>query len=134
MATKKNRGYQDGIADGVKDHHFSELWGGLSKADRESLYLIMARIAERSYRRGLQQGVALERRGEMKMTNAELHDWRYNIGLDTAPRAETTWEKAQEFYVGKTMKSYVHKSWWRLEIESNEALRRVGIDCPFSEF
>src|SRR3546814_12642073 len=56
----------------------------LTTAQRRVLAVIMSRVAERSYRRGAQQGatIALNRPGDLP---ASLHDWRYGEGADASP-------------------------------------------------
>ena len=58
----------------------------LSKQDRKKLRRLIARIAERSYRRGAQQGAYLAAIGDPDMVPIDkLHDWRYGISLDLSP-------------------------------------------------
>lgn len=58
----------------------------LSKQDRKKLRRLIARIAERSYRRGAQQGAYLTSIGCPTMRPIDkLHDWRYRISLDVSP-------------------------------------------------
>lgn len=66
----------------------------LREDDRTELARLIARAAERSYRRGFQQGatVALNRPADLP---EDLHAWRYRVGTDIspwadAPRAETS--------------------------------------------
>ncbi|WP_103728914.1 hypothetical protein [Novosphingobium sp. HII-3] len=65
----------------------------LPKDDLLELTRLMARAAERSYRRGFQQGATIAR-GEPAALPLDLHEWRYGTTTDIspwadAPRAET---------------------------------------------
>lgn len=78
--TKKHYAYP--LSRGEFDH--------LSPQDRKKLRRLMARIAERSYRRGAQQGAYLHsiRHPGMVPIN-KLHDWRYLPSLDLSPGLDT---------------------------------------------
>jgi|SRR5690625_1754169 len=56
----------------------------LSQQDRKKLRRLIARIAERSYRRGAQQGACLVGNPDAVPID-KLHDWRYRISLDLSP-------------------------------------------------
>lgn len=59
----------------------------LSPRQRQVLAIIMARAAERSYRRGFQQGVSIsERRPDC--LPSDLHEWRYTASADASPWAD----------------------------------------------
>ena len=71
-----------------------ELLRSLSDAQRLTILTVLARVSERSYRRGVQQGatIAKNRPGDLP---ADLHEWRYGVSLDIspwadAPRAQTS--------------------------------------------
>lgn len=60
-------------------------FANLPRATRKKLVRLMARISERSYRRGLQQGVYLHKHNALLV---DPRDWRYKIDLDLSPAAE----------------------------------------------
>ena len=68
-----------------KREFFWELDEKLTQEEKNSLIIILANISERSYRRGVQQALHFERtRPEAmtkKMSEDEIHDWRYEIPL-----------------------------------------------------
>lgn len=67
----------------------------LSDEDRGTLARLMARIGERHYRRGFQQGATLQQ-SDQSMQPEALADWRYGTSTDFSPwgdapgRAETS--------------------------------------------
>jgi hypothetical protein len=73
---------QTSVALGLKFGAFSHL----SEKDRKRLVKLMARIAEKSYRRGVQHGAVLS--GD-PMSRDELYDWRYRPSLDLSPWADS---------------------------------------------
>lgn len=58
---------------------FVEIMENMTDKEREEILRVMARAAEKSYRRGFQQGATL---GGDEM---EIHYWRYGRGLDNSP-------------------------------------------------
>lgn len=84
----------------------------LSDRDKQSLRRLMARIAERSYRRGAQHGVELSRRGEIGVPDVD--DWRYAPSLNKSP-----WLHGQ----------VVQASIERLDLE-NSCLKEIGLGPP----
>lgn len=68
----------------------------LAPDQRKLLLVIMARVAERSYRRGAQQGHTYAKRGEFLPQS--MGDWRYGSSTDVSPwlvpaRVETSVER-----------------------------------------
>jgi hypothetical protein len=57
----------------------------LPEKTKKKLTRIMARLAERSYRRGFQQGVFLSREGRQIV---DLYHFRYQTSLDAAPMTD----------------------------------------------
>lgn len=100
------------ITDGLADDALADL----TEVQRATVVLLMARAAERSYRRGFQQGVVVEalRSNEVR---AELHDWRYGPSTDLSPWADGP---------------RVEPSWHRLFME-NPQLHRLGFEEPEHE-
>lgn len=68
------------ITDGIEDGALA----GLTDDQAQTLLTLMSRLAERSYRRGFQQGVGLGPTLPAEL-EAGLHDWRYGISTDTSP-------------------------------------------------
>lgn len=62
--------------------HFGE-FNHLSSKDRKKLRRIMARISEKSYRRGVQHGYSMAEEGEEPTIS--LDDFRYRRSLDQSP-------------------------------------------------
>jgi hypothetical protein len=73
----------DSVINGVKADTFASLSGW----QRRALVKIMARIAERSYRRGVQQGALLAREYQERLPKS-LAVWRFDISLDRSPWLE----------------------------------------------
>lgn len=82
----------------------------LTERDRRKLLRLMARLAEKSYRRGAQQGAVLGAEG---VVAHDLHKWRYERSLDRCP-----WLDCPEMYNDPVQ---------RLLME-NDDLRRIGFD------
>lgn len=61
--------------------------GDLTAEQRSLIAQLMARAAERSYRRGFQQGahIATDRPEDLP---ADLHEWRYGTTTDLSPWAD----------------------------------------------
>ena len=76
--TRKIRFFGQHVANGFAPGEFDHL----SDRDKASLRRLLARVAERSYRRGAQQGAEMSKRGEI---GVKIHDWRYGPSLDRAP-------------------------------------------------
>lgn len=56
----------------------------LSAADKAKLLRLMARVAEKAYRRGAQQGLVYAEQ-HPSASHADLVDWRYGASLDVSP-------------------------------------------------
>ena len=67
------------VAAGLRDREFEHL----SERDRRKLVRLMARIAEKAYRRGAQHGAFLV--GQEPMLRDNLASWRIFPDLDKAP-------------------------------------------------
>lgn len=63
-----------------------EAFAHLSEQDKKRLIRLMARIAEKSYRRGVQQGAALH---DCPMFRDDLAEWRYMTPLDHSAWADS---------------------------------------------
>lgn len=67
---------------------FEKIWTGLSVGDRQEILSVMSQAAERSYRRGTQQGITLARKYSGKQiawhgrSESTLYKWRYDTPLD----------------------------------------------------
>lgn len=59
----------------------------LSDRQRAVLVTLMARVSERSYRRGVQQGATFEAEGDR--LRPELLEWRYTTTTDASPFADS---------------------------------------------
>lgn len=136
MTKKSRRGEGEEIAIDVKENAFRDGWEKLSSSERKVIFTIVSRIAERSYRRGVQHGVSLERQGLIDMDDLQLSQYRYEIPLDAAPpAARIQWSDLKKHFIGRQQnhKHQKYKSWYRLKVESNPALERLGINCPFDD-
>lgn len=91
-----------GLRHGEFDH--------LTDGDRGKLLRLMARLAEKSYRRGAQQGAVLGAEGVIAH---DLHAWRYERSLDRCPWLDDP--------------QHTETALDRLLIE-NDDLRRIGFD------
>src|SRR3546814_20104811 len=56
----------------------------LTEEQRTLIVTIMARAAERSYRRGVQQGITI-RENRPQAVHSDLHAWRYGVSGDLSP-------------------------------------------------
>ena len=92
------------IAKGFEEDRFA----ALADRDQRDLLKLMARIAEKAYRRGVQQG-AEHCGGELR---GNLAEWRYGLPLDRAPQADAP----------RSVQSLA-----RLSIECGADLRRLGL-------
>lgn len=59
----------------------------LSKPEKDALLKLIARNAEKSYRRGVQQGATFERL-KVLLNDKQLVDWRFNLSLDLSKSAD----------------------------------------------
>ena len=90
------------IAYGLKEDAFEHL----SDRDKKRLVRLMARLAEKSYRRGVQHGAVLAK----GMSEDAMVKWRFERNLDTSPWVDSP---------------TVQKSIERLFMESG-VLREIG--------
>lgn len=60
---------------------------GLPDQMKNKIAVVMARISEASYRRGIQHGAVFSAHNALGSEN-DLHDYRYKISLDSAPCAD----------------------------------------------
>lgn len=86
-----------------------DLLRGMTADQRAIVAVLMARAAERSYRRGLQQGATIAQKRPADLP-ANIHDWRYGISTDASPWADS---------------NRVETSLHRLHTENGD-LRRLG--------
>jgi hypothetical protein len=90
------------VAYGLKEDAFAHL----SERDRKRLVRLMARISEKSYRRGVQHGALLTG----GISKDKIAKWRFDASLDSSP------------WVGSPM---IQKSTERLFMEAG-VLRELG--------
>jgi hypothetical protein len=81
------RGYR--VTTGINEGTFKSL----TERQRKALVKIMARIAERSYRRGAQQGAHVAQ-NRPQCLPPSLADWRYDNSLDRSPWLD--WKRKPE--------------------------------------
>lgn len=85
---------------GLSRGHFLDL----SLQRRAEIFRLMARVAEKSFRRGFQQGYDSRKRGD---SLCDLHSWRFQIDLDYSVSAHGTYHTSSaermelECHVGK---------------------------------
>ena len=75
---RKPDGYSKNICEGIKGKWVNKL----TDQELKELVVLMARVGESSYRRGVQQGATFQQRGVLV---EDLHDWRYNNCIDFSP-------------------------------------------------
>lgn len=91
----------------------ARLFGDLTKDQKTALVRLMARLMEKSYRRGVQQGIEMSTDERCRFQNNEegrgkLVNWRYNESLDSS--------------VGIDPNAYTTTSLERLEMEETDML------------
>ena len=97
---------------------------GLSDDEKATIVRLMARIQEKAYRRGLQQGVHFcERFNDDKdALKADILKARFSIALDSAPMFHVAGcPSMRSWYDGMTDSEY------RLSIEHGDDLSFIGI-------
>lgn len=65
-----------------------DLFSGMSDQQKDDVAKLMARISERSYRRGFQQGVTIATKRPADLPR-DLHGWRYRASTDKSPWADS---------------------------------------------
>ncbi|MFD1951360.1 hypothetical protein ACFSGX_11355 [Sphingomonas arantia] len=94
------------ITDGIPD----DVLNALPEEAKAVVRTLLARVSERSYRRGVQQGVTVSQRSPGSLPK-DLHAWRYGASTDLSVWADF---------------DMVEPSMSRLYAE-NGSLRRVGL-------
>jgi len=92
----------------------------LSLGVKKQLINLIMRIAEDSYRRGIQQGVSMERQNRIKLNDDGLFAFRYKTPLHRAPRAED----------GLCSRGEMGSTRWRFDCEYGHLLQQVGLRVP----
>lgn len=105
MSTKRRKGYAEDVDRGVSKRARNELTK-LSAKTQVELLRVIARISERSYRRGAQQGHELG-------VPEDVVSWRYDWSLDVCPELPNAADDSS--------------SLWRLDVEEGDALARLGL-------
>lgn len=96
------------VDDGISERALADL----TAAQRRVVVKLLARVSERSYRRGAQQGITFQRnRPHTLPDDIGLHDWRYGTSTDEAPWLDMR---------------HVESAMERLFVE-NPGLRRLGL-------
>ena len=94
-------------ADGIERNSLESL----THEQEEIVLTLMARIMERAYRRGLQQGVVWA--DQIDDCIPDLEGWRYENCLDKAPDLHGHLREGGSLY--------------RLKIEEREQLKKIGL-------
>ena len=100
------------VALGIPDNALAHL----SDDDQRIILTLLARVSEKSYRRGFQQGHEVPKRNPDRFPPS-LFDWRYGADLSFAPPPELPYRKD----------SYRQTAANRMDTEASGALQRVGL-------
>lgn len=116
MTRRAEAGYRDDVEVGLKSTDFPALNDG----EKKKMLLLIARIHERAYRRGVQQGAYFHKNNPESICRDPtylLYDWRYRTSLDVAPPADSS----------KIIKEYSLSSLDRLMVEEGDTLKKFGL-------
>ena len=107
---------------GIEPDYFYTVWQSMPKRMQKKFAIVIARIAEKSFRRGVQQTAFLIKHGVLDPNDEGFfYEFRYRPSLDNTPKLDD-YPKIKSNNLGGSLE--------RLDMEHGIELNAVGISIP----